>query len=151
MTELPFNDEIEERLGYRLHNFGYDKVRELMVEYAEGRLAAYQAKLRQGVELPEPVGWIAHGTSPDHTVGKTLFNTKRVEDANTRWWTEQEAVYTAIQYASAAAQARVKALEDAKRVCEEVDFDSNGEKYDMFGNNLAEQCAAAIEKLKEQP
>ena len=33
--ELPLNDEIEKTIGYRLPNFGFDKVRQLMVEYAE--------------------------------------------------------------------------------------------------------------------
>ena len=51
MTELPFNDEIESRIGQHLVNFGYDEVRRLMVEYAEGQVAAHTEKLRNLLSL----------------------------------------------------------------------------------------------------
>lgn len=52
-AELPFNLEIEERLGYRLPNFGYDQIRELMVEYAEARIKELSLKKPERIRSEE--------------------------------------------------------------------------------------------------
>ena len=39
--------------------------------------------------------------------------------------------------------------EQCAKVCREVSAASGGDKYDMFGNDLAEQCEAAIRALKD--
>ena len=39
--------------------------------------------------------------------------------------------------------------EQCAKVCREVSAASGGDKYDMFGNDLAEQCEAAIKALKD--
>ena len=73
--------------------------------FARAIIAAYQAKLLAGVELPEPYGKVAHEERP-------------YEPA----WISSEDAYTADQLqqyaAAAAAQARMKALDEAKGVCE---------------------------------
>lgn len=96
------------------------------IHFARAIITAHTTKLLEGVEMPESVAISAMS-------GK-LYSADQLQ-----------------AYAAAVAvKARVKALDEAKLACEEVDSDSNGEKYDMFGSNLAAQCAAAIEKLKEQ-
>ena len=66
MKPLPFNDEIETRLGYRLPGFGYDIVRALMVEHAEAAVADLQVdaaryrwiRATQNTEIRNPGDWL---------------------------------------------------------------------------------------------
>ncbi len=94
--ELPPNNEIEARLGYRLSGFDYDKVRELMVEYAEACGAFPWAPVKQqAASVPE--GWreavqklvygfehvsgIARMWEPDHSSGADRAKWARATEA----------------------------------------------------------------------
>ena len=120
-----------------------DAKAQTFAQFSRAIIAAHTAKLLAGVEMPEPAGcvWCDYGDLDGAVIRPKGYYTR----------TQESPLYTADQLqqyaAAAAAQARMKALDEAKGVCEEVHSDSNGEKYDMFGSNLAEQCAAGIDRL----
>ena len=49
-----------------------------------------------------------------------------------------------------AALHRAQVLDEAARACKDVSSNSGSEQYNIFGKDLAEQCADAIRALKEK-
>lgn len=125
-TMMLTDEEIEQVYNNCKYEFG-DTAGMFACEFARAILAANTAKLLAGVEMPEP----AHAeTVLPHT-----------RDAHTVFWYSKDQLQ---QYAAAcAAQAREKALNEAKRVCLNIAIAPSNV---ILG--VAITCAEKIDKLK---